>query len=106
MNNLTVNIKDICYEEGRLKEGLVYLKDYVLFSPRFFKLFSKWYKFTEMDEIERERIIISDNEEIIKKNDLINNEVCTSMPTEGFINECVHENQYFKNMKLKYFRYI
>ena len=98
LNKLHVNIKDICYEEGRLKEGLVYQKDYILFSPRLYDLFSKWYKFPEVDEIERDRVIISDDENNYDNHDLIENEVCPSIPTTGMVNSVsIHENDYFRN---------
>ena len=59
---LKINIKDICYNGGRLKEGLAYLKDFIILSPRIYNLFSKWYHFPENEEIERERINIFDDE--------------------------------------------
>ena len=60
---LKFNINEICYIGGRLKEGLVYLKDYIIFSPRLYKLFSKWYDFPINDEIERDRIILYNDED-------------------------------------------
>ena len=63
LENLQLNINEIFYNGGRLKEGLVYLKDYIILSKRMYKLFSKWYQFPNNDEIERERIDLFDDED-------------------------------------------
>ena len=60
-DNLKLNTKDICRSGGILKEGVAYLKDYIILSPVMYKLFAKWYKFQPEDEIERERIIIEND---------------------------------------------
>ena len=72
-NDLKINTKKICYSGGRLKEGLVYLKDFIIFSPRMYKLFSKWYKFPESEEVERGRIALFEEEEEINTNINIKN---------------------------------
>ena len=55
---LKVNYHEIS-KDKMLKEGLVYLKDYIILSPTLYKLFSKWYDFPLNYELERERINIS-----------------------------------------------
>ena len=65
--NLKLNTKNISHPGGRLKEGVVYLKDYIILSPVMYNLFAKWYKFPPDEEIERERIII-DNLDMSKFN--------------------------------------
>ena len=65
--NLKLNTKDICRPGGILKEGVVYLKDYIILSPVMYNLFAKWYNFQPDEEIERERIII-DNSEVTNLN--------------------------------------
>ena len=60
LNNLKVSYEEIS-KEKMLKEGLVYLKDYIILSPTLYKLFSKWYNFPLNYELERERINISFN---------------------------------------------
>ena len=119
---LNINIKDICYNGGRLKEGLAYLKDYIILSPRLYLLFSMWYNFPETDEIERERINLFDdedqkvdiNKEIlgITKNNIDNNkenetEIMT-MPTSPKYKEKEFDtqNDYFfrnKNYEIEVF---
>ena len=66
LKKLQINIKSICNDGFRIKEGLVYLKDYIILSPRLYSLFSKWYKFSDDEEIERERISLFDDEDLIK----------------------------------------
>ena len=60
LNNLKVSYDEIS-KEKMLKEGLVYLKDYIILSPTLYKLFSKWYNFPLNYELERERINIALN---------------------------------------------
>ena len=62
-SKLQLNIDEICDNGGRLKEGLVYLKDYIVLSPILYDLFSKWYKFPHNSEIERERILLYDEDD-------------------------------------------
>ena len=62
LDKLELNINEIFYNGGRLKEGLVYLKDYIILSQRIYILFSKWYEFPNNDEIERERIDLFDDD--------------------------------------------
>ena len=60
LKNLKVSYDEIS-KDKILKEGLVYLKDYIILSPTLYKLFSKWYNFPLNYELERERINISFN---------------------------------------------
>ena len=57
--NLTINNNSISEKNGRLKEGLVYLKNYVIFSERMYHLFCRWYNKPKI-EIEREKILLDD----------------------------------------------
>ena len=66
LNNLKVSYEEIS-KDKMLKEGLVYLKDYIILSPTLYKLFSKWYNFPLNYELERERLNISSN---IKENQI------------------------------------
>ena len=79
---LKLNINGICYNGGRLKEGLVYLKDYIILSPRIYNLFANWYNFPHNDEIERDRIILFSDDD--QKVDI---KSCKDQKIKNFENE-------------------
>ncbi len=62
---LKINTEKLCDKNGQMKEGLVYLSDYIILTELIYKLFCKWYG-RPCIEIEREKIFI-DNE---KENEL------------------------------------
>ena len=66
---LKVNYSEIS-KDKILKEGLAYSKDYIILSNTMYKLFSKWYKFPNNYDIERERINISINQKNKKENQI------------------------------------
>jgi len=60
--NLKINAEKICDQNGKINEGLVYLKDYMILPKRIYDLFCKWYNTPSID-LEREKIFIEDEEE-------------------------------------------
>ena len=59
-NELKFNTEKIADRYGKLKEGLVYLKDYIVLSQRMYSLFSKWYGTNKTIEIKRFKISLDD----------------------------------------------
>ena len=69
---LRINTNKIADRDGKLKEGLVYLKDYIVLSKRMYDLFSRWYYSPKSVEIKRYKIFLDDDEkenEIDSSND-------------------------------------
>ena len=64
--NLKMNTEKIADKDGKLKEGLVYLKDYIILSQRLYRLFKRWYGVTNNVEIKRNKIYLDDGSEIEK----------------------------------------
>ena len=62
--NLKINTQKIADQDGKLKEGLVYLKDYIVLSQRMYDLFKRWYGVTNNIEIKRYKIYIDDENEM------------------------------------------
>ena len=62
LKNLKINTTKLCDRNGRMKEGLVYLDDYIILTELLYKLFCNWYGKPEI-EIEREKIFIENEEE-------------------------------------------
>ena len=60
LKNLKINTEKIADSDGKLKEGLVYLKDYIVLSQRMYDLFKKWYGSTNNVEIKRHKIYLDD----------------------------------------------
>lgn len=59
---LRINTNKIANRDGKLKEGLVYLKDYIVLSQRMYDLFSRWYYSPKSTEIKRYKIYLDDDE--------------------------------------------
>ena len=66
LKKLKINTEKIADQDGKLKEGLVYLKDYIVLSQRIYDLFKKWYGVTNNIEIKRNKIYLDDEIEIEK----------------------------------------
>ena len=81
LKNLKINTEKIADHDGRLKEGLVYLKDYIVLSQRIYDLFKKWYGSTNNIEIKRHKIYLDDDEND-NDNDIDNNNDNDSTPYE------------------------
>ena len=62
LNNLKIHTENISDQNGKINEGLVYLKDYVILTKKIYDLFCKWYG-NPLIEIEREKIYIEDEDE-------------------------------------------
>ena len=62
LRHLKINTEKIADHDGKLKEGLVYLKDYIVLSQRMYDLFKKWYGSNHI-EIKRHKIYINDENE-------------------------------------------
>ena len=60
--NLKINAEKICDQNGKIYEGLVYLRDYMILPKRIYDLFCKWYNVPTID-LEREKIFIDDEQE-------------------------------------------
>ena len=60
-NELKISTDKIADRHGRLKEGLVYLKDFIVLSERMYNLFYRWYGTNKTIEIKRNRISIDDD---------------------------------------------
>ena len=54
------NTSKIADKNGKLKEGLVYMKDFVVFSKRMYQLFHRWYGTKKDIEIKRNKIYLED----------------------------------------------
>ena len=65
---LKFNIEKIADKDGKLKEGLVYMKDFVVLSKRMFHLFYRWYGNKQDIEIKRSKIYLEDENDIISIN--------------------------------------
>ena len=63
IKNLKINTEKIADRDGRLKEGLVYGKDYIVLSQRIYELFKRWYGSTNNIEIKRHKIYLDDENE-------------------------------------------
>ena len=61
--NLKINTEKIADHDGRLKEGLVYGKDYIVLSQRIYDLFKRWYGSSNNIEIKRHKIYLDDENE-------------------------------------------
>ena len=59
---LKINTEKLCDKNGQMKEGLVYLSDYIILTELIYKLFCKWYG-RPCIEIEREKIFIDNGKE-------------------------------------------
>ena len=59
------NIDKIADKDGKLKEGLVYMKDFIVLSSRMYALFYKWYGTRKDTEIKRSKIYLDDENETI-----------------------------------------
>ena len=64
--NLKMNTEKIADQDGKLKEGLVYLKDYIVLSQRIYELFKRWYGVTNNIDIKRNKIYLEDESDIDK----------------------------------------
>ena len=64
IKGLRINTQKIADRDGKLKEGLVYLKDYIVLSQRMYELFSRWYFSSKTIEIKRYKIYLEDENEI------------------------------------------
>ena len=62
LKNLKINTEKICDKNGQMKEGLVFLVDYIILTELIYKLFCNWYGKPEI-EIERDKIFIDNEEE-------------------------------------------
>ena len=62
LKNLKINTEKICDKNGQMKEGLIYLGDYIILTELIYKLFCNWYGKPEI-EIEREKIFIENEKE-------------------------------------------
>ena len=62
VSKLKINTGNICDQNGKINEGLVYLTDFIILTKKIYELFCKWYG-KPLIEIERERISIEDEEE-------------------------------------------
>ena len=83
---LKFNTEKIADKDGRLKEGLVYRKDFVVLSSRMYNLFYKWYGTRKDIEIKRTKIYldeeintISIDEEKNKSKKNINNNLSSNL---------------------------
>ena len=56
------NLDKIADKDGKLKEGLVYKKDFVVLSKRMYQLFYKWYGTKKDIEIKRTKIYLEEEE--------------------------------------------
>ena len=63
--SLKFNTNKIADKDGKLKEGLVYMKDFVVFSKRMFQLFNRWYGTRKEVEIKRNKIYLDDENDTI-----------------------------------------
>ena len=72
---LHFNLEKIADKDGKLKEGLVYMKDFVVLTKRMFSLFYRWYGSKKDVEIKRNKIYLEDENDIplIEKDNNINN---------------------------------
>ena len=61
-NNLVIDTEKICDQNGKINEGLIYLKDFMILPKRIYDLFCEWYGNPPI-QIERERIFIEDEDE-------------------------------------------
>ena len=64
---LEFNNNKIANNDGKLKEGLVYMKDFVVLPKRMFQLFYKWYGKKNDIEIKRTKIYLEDDDDIIEE---------------------------------------
>ena len=62
LKNLKIDTEKICEKNGQMKEGLVYLNDFIILTELIYKLFCNWYGKPTI-EIEREKIFIENEEE-------------------------------------------
>ena len=62
---LEFNTSKIADKNGKLKEGLVYMKDFVVFSKRMYQLFHRWYGTKKDIEIKRNKIYIEEENDLI-----------------------------------------
>ena len=62
---LCFNLNKIADSNGKLKEGLVYMKDFVVLSKRMYQLFNKWYGTKKDVEIKRNKIFLEDENDIL-----------------------------------------
>ena len=58
MKNIRINTNKICDKNGKITEGLVYLKDYLLITSKMYELFTFWYGSTG-PELLRTKIFIT-----------------------------------------------
>ena len=63
-SELKINTEKIADKYGKLKEGLVYLKDYIILSPRMYNLFYRWYGTNKTIEIKRYKISLEEENDI------------------------------------------
>ena len=61
-DQLTFNLEKIADKDGKLKEGLVYMKDFVVLSKRMYQLFYKWYATKKDVEIKRTKIYLEEDD--------------------------------------------
>ena len=59
-SDLKINTEKIADIHGKLKEGLVYLKDYIILSQRMYNLFYRWYGTNKTIEIKRYKISLEE----------------------------------------------
>ena len=62
---LKFNTNKIADKDGKLKEGLVYMKDFVVLSSRMYQLFYRWYGTKKDIEIKRSKIYLEEENDII-----------------------------------------
>ena len=62
LKGLKINTEKLCDKNGKMKEGLIYLGDYLILTELIYKLFCNWYG-KPLIEIEREKIFIENEEE-------------------------------------------
>ena len=71
---LGFNNNKITDKDGKLKEGLVYMKDFVILSKRMFQLFYKWYGKKNDIEIKRSKIYLEEEDDIMEEENEIEKE--------------------------------
>ena len=63
---LEFNTSKIADKNGKLKEGLVYMKDFVVLSKRMYQLFYRWYGSKRDIEIKRNKIYLEEENDLIE----------------------------------------
>ena len=86
-NELKLNTEKIADRHGKLKEGLVYLKDFIVLSERMYSLFYRWYGTNKTIEIKRYKISLDDeNDSENAPNNFTNNNFTPNSNTNSNVN--------------------